>query len=228
MQMIRLWLLLVLVSSIHAKSTKWHTLKALEMYEPNAYTLKKGVEYLEIRNYYWGINDRGYNTKGYSVTLSMQRRALKSFAPDIIKKFKRSLPNLSKETNIKNTGFCLMSGCVSNISNGFMLDSQGKVWRMNRVEDVIGMLGEIDMPAEAKLVLWLHDKHRGLSDENYKDKYHKTSKGFTVISEYDNSIDNFGECGHFTYRIDIGKKGKITEKKLIKKKPSKNGCMTMD
>ena len=90
------------------------------------------------------------------------------------------------------------------------------------------MLGEIDTPAEAKLVLWLNDKNRGTSDVDHKDKYRKTSKGYTVISEYDNSIDNFGECGNFTYRININTKGKITEKKLLKKKPSRNGCMTMD
>ena len=109
-----------------------------------------------------------------------------------------------------------------------MIDSHGKMWRMNTVNDVIGMLGGIDTPAEAKLVLWLNNKNRGISDENYKDKYRKTSKGYTIISEYDNSIDNIGECGHFTYRINISKKGKITEKKLLKKNPSKNGCMTMD
>ena len=99
---------------------------------------------------------------------------------------------------------------------------------MNTVKDVIGMLGEIDTPAEAKLVLWLNDKNRGISDENHKDKYRKTSKGYAVISEYDNSINNFGECGHFTYRIHISKTGKVREKKLLKKEPSKNGCLTMD
>lgn len=109
-----------------------------------------------------------------------------------------------------------------------MIDSHEKIWRMNEVKDIIEMLGSIDTPAEAKIVLWLNDKNRDTSDENHKDKYRKTHKGYIVISEYDNSVDNFGECGNFTYRISISKKGEITEKKLLSKKPSKNGCLTMD
>ena len=221
-------MLILLLTGLHAKSAKWQELKSLKEYSASAYMLKEGVEYLEIRNYIRGMKDKRYNIKKYDVTVSMQRLSLESFSPKMVKKFKALSPNLSKQTNIKRSGFCLMSGCVSRISNGFMIDSHGKMWRMNTVNDVIGMLGEIDTPAEAKLVLWLNNKNRGISDDNHKDKYRKTSKGYTIISEYDNSIDNFGECGHFTYRINISKKGKITEKKLLKKKPSKNGCMTMD
>ena len=221
-------LLILLITGLHAKGAKWQKLKSLEAYSASAYTLKEGVEYLEIRSYYSGSEDKGYNIKKYETLVSLERTPLKSFSPKMLQKFKALSPNLSKQTNMKKSSFCLMSGCISRISNGFMIDSHGKMWRMNTVNDVIGMLGEIDTPAEAKLVLWLNDKNRGTSDENHKDKYRKTSKEYTVISEYDNSIDNFGECGHFTYRININQKGKITEKKLLKKKPSKNGCMTMD
>lgn len=225
---IRILLLSFFISTIYAKAVQWQKLKAVKSYISSEYHLKEGVEYLEIRNYYRGINDKGYNIKGYRVTVSMQKSGLTSFSLDIVEKFKASSPNLSKETNIKRTGFCLMSGCFSNISNGFMIDSHEKIWRMNMVEDVVGMLGEIDTPAEVKIVLWLNDKNRGTSDENYKDKYKKTAKGYTVISEYDNSVDNIGECGHFTFKIHISKDGKITEKKLLKKTLSKNGCMTVD
>ncbi len=228
MKILNIVLLVLLTTGVYAKAEKWQKLKAVESYSPSEYHLKKGVEYLEIRNYHWGMNDRGYNTKGYRVTVSMQNSPLTSFSADIVKKFKVSSPNLSKQTNIKKTGSCLMSGCFSNISNGFMIDSHGKIWRMNMVEDIIKMLGEIDTPAEAKIVLWLNDKNRGASDRNHKDKYRKTAKGYVIISEYDNSIDNFGECGYFTYKISISKTGVITEKKLLKKKPSKNGCMTAD
>ena len=228
MQIFKIVLLALLITGIHAKGAKWQKLKPLKEYPASDYNLKEGVEYLEIREYYNGVKDTQYRTKTYNVTVPMGRTSLKSFSPKMVKKFKTLSPNLSKQTNIKESRFCLLSGCVSRISNGFMIDSHGKMWRMNTVKDVIGMLGEIDTPAEAKLVLWLNDKNRDISDENHKDKYRKTSKGYAVISEYDNSIDNFGECGHFTYRINISKKGKITEKKLLTKKPSKNGCLTMD
>lgn len=227
-KIIVLLLLSLLLTGLHAKAAKWQKLKSLKEYSGSDYALKKGVEYLEIREYFRGVKDKGYNTKKYEVTVSMQGSALKSFNTEIVKKFKASIPNLSKQTNIKASTFCLMRGCVSRISNGFMIDSHEKIWRMNEVSDLIGMLGEVNTPAEAKIVLWLHDNRRDISDKNHKDKYRKTSKGYTVISEYDNSIDNFGECGNFTYQINISKKGKITENKLLKKKPSKNGCMTMD
>ena len=55
-----------------------------------------------------------------------------------------------------------------------------------------------------------------------------STKEYTIISEYDNSIANFGECGHFTHRIDVSKEGKITQKKLLKKRDSVNRCLTVD
>ena len=228
MYILKIVLLIGLVTGVYAKGPKWQKLKPMKEYPASAYSLKGGTEYLEIREYNNGVKDTQYKIETYRVTVPMGRTSLKSFSPNMVKKFKALSPNLSKQTNIKKSSFCLMSGCVSRISNGFMIDRHGKMWRMNMAKDILEMLGEIDTPAEAKLVLWLNDKNRGTSDENHKDKYRKTSKGYTIISEYDNSIMNFGECGHFTYRINISKKGKITEKKLLKKKPSKNGCMTMD
>jgi len=228
MQIFKIVLLTLLITGLHAKDAKWQELKPLKAYASNAYRLKKGIEYLEIRTYTKSIEERTYNKKQYTVSVSMQKRALNSFDPKLIKRFKKLSPNLSAETNIGRTGICLMAGCASRIGNGFMIDSHGKIWRMNEIKDVIGMLGEIDTPAEVKVVLWLNDESRDIEDRKHKDKYQKTSSGYTVISEYDNSIMNLGECGHFTYRLKINQKGKITETKLLKKKPSKNGCIAMD
>ena len=228
MQFFRVLLIVFLLTEIQAKSVKWQKLKSLKAYPPSAYNLKEGVEYLEIRSYYKDLGESGHDTSSYTLLLSIYRKPLLSFDSQIVKKFKSIQPNLSKDTNIKQNTMCLMSGCVSRISNAFMIDSQGKVWRMNRVEDIIDMLGEIDTPAEAKVVLWLNEQHRDTTDENHKDKYRKTTKGYTVLSEYDNSIMNLGECGNFTHRININKKGKITQKKLLKTRPSKDGCLAVD
>ena len=115
-----------------------------------------------------------------------------------------------------------MLGSTFSQSNGFMIDKDGKKWRITEVSDVIKYLGTIDTPTELKLVLWLNNEARE------GERYQRTSKGYTVISEYDNSIDNFGECGHFVYRLKVSKKGKITEKKLLQKTASKYGCITAD
>jgi hypothetical protein len=120
-----------------------------------------------------------------------------------------------------------MAGCYSTLSNAFMLDSNSKMWRLNEVADVVDILGKIDTPAELKMLLWINNLLRGESDENFKDKYKKTANGYIVISEYDNSISNIGSCGHFIFKIDVSLNGKI-EKKLIKKEPSKNGCLYAD
>ncbi len=228
MHFFKVLLLVFLLTGVEAKSVKWYKLKALKEYPSSAYSLKEGIEYLEIRSYYRGVGERGYNTSDYTTLLSIHRKSLLSFDSKIVKRFKSSQPNLSKDTDIKKSSMCLMSGCVSRIGNAFVIDSKGRVLRMNQVEDIIAMLGEIDTPAEAKVVLWLNEKYRDITDENYKDKYRKTTKGYVVLSEYDNSIANFGECGNFTYRIEISKKGKITQKKLLKTEPSKDGCIAVD
>lgn len=225
MKQVLLWVLLL--SAVHAKDTKWHTLKSFEVYPASAYTLREGVEYLEIRTYVWGIQSKTYSKK-YIVTAKLGKKPLNSFDPKVVKKFKASSPNLTEKTNIRKYGFCVMAGCTSYISNGFMIDKKQKIWRMNEVSDVLSMLGEVDTPAEVKLVLWLNDNNRGTSDLNHKDKYRKTSKGYAILSEYDNSMSNFGECGLFTYEINISKQGKITQKKLLKKRDSPHGCLAVD
>ena len=206
---------------------QWQKLKPLEDYSPADFNLKKGVEYLEIRTYHKGQKEREYRTKDYSIAIRMGQTPLSFFEPKLIKAFKKIAPNLSNETNIKQVGFCLMSGCVSQISNGFMIDSHNKMWVMNTTEDILNMIGEVNTPAEAKLVLWLNDKRMGEPEEDIY-QYQKVDNGYKILYEYDNSLSNVGECGHFIYEMFITKNGKITQKKLLKKSESKNGCLAMD
>ena len=174
-----------------------------------------------MREYIWQ-SPHDVDKNSYHVVMSAYKTPLQSFKSKKVKKFKSLAPNFTKEANIREMGHCLMSGCTFSRSNGFMIDKNGKMWRMNEVSDVIKYLGIIDTPAELKLVLWLNN------EAHDKDKYRKTSNGYIVISEYDNSINDLGECGHFVYRLKVSKKGKITEKKLLKKTESKDGCMTAD
>lgn len=213
---------------LNAQADTWKRLKPLKEYKSSGYRLKNDVKYLEIREYFRDIHEITYDVTHYKISVAMQKKYLQDLASNKRKKFKTLPPNLSKDTNIRKKGFCLMSGCTSKISNGFMIDSRDKMWRMNRVEDIISMLSTIDTSAEVKLVLWLNDNHRTDTEENYSDKYRKTSSGYTVISEYDNSLSNMGECGHFTYEIKIDYQGKIVKKKLLKKVASKHGCLAVD
>lgn len=204
------------------------TFQPIKEYKIDEYKLKKGVEYLEIREYIQSPSQSKYDIENYGTIITMQSKPLESFSPKLMKAFKKIKPNLGKESNIRSSRFCLMRGCTSRISNGFMIDSNNKIWVLNEVKDILEMIGEVDTPAEVNLVLWLNDKHRSISDKNYKDKYRKTSEGYTIISQYDNSISNSGECGLFTYEIDIAKNGEMTKKKLLKKEASKHGCLAID
>ncbi len=221
MKLFKLVLLLLLMTGVYANAVTWQYLKPLKKYPSHAYSLKADVHYLEVREYIWQ-SPHNVDKNSYHVVMSAYKTPLKSFKSKKVKKFKSLAPNFTKEANIREMGHCLMSGCTFSRSNGFMIDKNGKMWRMNEISDVIKYLGIIDTPAELKLVLWLNN------EAHDKDKYRKTSNGYIVISEYDNSIDNFGECGHFVYRLKVSKKGKITEKKLLKKTASIHGCVTAD
>jgi hypothetical protein len=224
-----------LASKIYKLSTQkpqssddaWQRLKVLKEYEGVDFHLKDGVEYLELRIYTKGRQREKEYAKEYRVAVAMQQTPLEFFDAKLIKEFKDVNPNLSQETNIKRTGFCLMAGCVSILGNGVMIDSKKKIWSMNTTEDILEMIGEVDTPAEVKLVLWLDSKL--MSDpKEYIYKYRKVSNGYKVQQEFDNSISNLGECGHFLYEMFVGKDGKISKKKLLKKSESKNGCLAVD
>jgi len=210
----------------------WQELQTLESYPASAYRLKEGVEYMEIRTYRTqvsgiiGMTPLKTSFKEY-IAVKLGKRSLDSFDPKVVEKFKALSPNTSEESNIRKYQFSLMSGSTSYASNGFMIDKNNKTWQIKKISDVIDKLGDIDTPAEVKFVLWLNDNHRSTTDKKRKDRYRKTSKGYIVISEYENEITNFGECGHFFYQIKISKRGKITEKKLLKKKPAET-CGSVD
>jgi hypothetical protein len=99
--------------------------------------------------------------------------------------------------------------------NGFMLDSVGKSWRLENVQDLIDMIKPIDTPAEIRLILWL-DPDIYSSDG---DKYRKNGNGYIVKSHYVIHDSSQGDgCGDYSYQYKISRSGKITQKKLLRKK----------
>ena len=206
--------------------SNWHKLKMLKEYDATDFNLKEGVEYLEIRIYTKGQQKQNYSKK-YQVAVRMYRTPLDSFGSKMVKEFKNIEPNFSNETNIKKRGFCLMAGCTHILGNGMMIDSKKKMWSMNTTDDIIDMIGEVDTPAEAKLIVWLKDKNmRELEGDIYK--YRKVSNGYEISNEYENGIANFGECGHFIYEMFVSKDGEISNKRLVEKKELESGCLEMD
>lgn len=209
MKIFKILLLILLTTGIQAKDNKWHSLKYIHDYPASAFNLKKGVAHLEIRQYEVDEKNK-LRKKPYKTVLSLYRKPLSSFDKKTVKKFRKLSPNLSNKSNMRHLDTMSESegvGC-NYLYNGFMIDSNGKMWRMNMIEDVIGFLGEIDTPAEAQAVLWFHNKESG-------DSYRKTSKGYDIIIRYDSTL---GECKSYKYRATINKKGKIIKYKLLKSK----------
>ena len=215
MKIFNMLLFVFLTTAIQAKNHKWQPLKEISEYSASAFNLKKGIEYLEVRQY--EVNEENkLRNKPYKTVLSFYRKSLNSFDNKTVKKFHKITPNLSKQSNIsihslESDGI----GCHYRY-NGFSIDATGKMFSMNMIEDIVGFLGEINTPAEAQAVLWLHNKHKGNS-------YRKTSKGYDIIIEYEDSI---AYCKAFKYRATINKRGQISKYKLLKSRPLTE-CMSV-
>ena len=202
--MFKIVLLALLLTGVYGKGVKWQVLKSLNEYPASAYTLKEGVSYFEIREYM--KQNSKYNTKKHKIVFSAYTRSLDSYVSSVRTKFRRQLPSITKKTNMRKITKKLRSGAYEYvICNGFMIDSDEKIWRMNTTKDAIEMLGEIDTPAEVQAVLWLNKKYEANS-------YRKTSKGYEVRIKYGNTSNKCGDI------VTITKKGKIVNYRSLKQK----------
>ena len=126
MKLFKLVLLLLLMTGVYAQGAKWQYLKPLKKYPSHAYSLKVDVYYLEVREYIWQ-SPHDVDKNSYHVVMSAYKTPLQSFKSKKVKKFKSLAPNFTKEANIREIRYCLMSGCTFSRSNGFMIDKNGKM-----------------------------------------------------------------------------------------------------
>ena len=211
MQIFKIVLLTLLIAGLHAKDAKWQKFKALYKYQASAFHLKDDISVMEIRCYSTYDNYKKYNKP--TLKMKFYKTPLKLLDSKLVKRFKNAAPNLSKSGNIHRT-----SKSSVEISNAFIIDNSGSILKMNEIVDVIGFMGEIDTPAEAQLILWLHNKREGT-------KYRKTSKGYEVIIKYEKSypsdkgdkkIAEFcEEIREVTDKAIINKRGKIISYKQL-------------
>ena len=124
--------------------------------------------------------------------MTIRRVTLDSFDAKTLKQFRNLKPKYSAKANLKNKG------------NAFFIDDKGKMWQMDMIEDVISLLGEIDTPAEAQFVLWLHQ------NRNAK-VYSKTSSGYKMLVE----VYKGKKC-HLD-EVLVSRKGKLTSKRSKRK-----------
>jgi hypothetical protein len=195
----------------------WTKLKPLREYAPSEFRLKKGIEYLEVRQY---DSDKKYkiNKKKYRIRFPIYRKPLNQISPKLTRYFRKIPPNISKETNIKKLSICATGECKMTIGNGFYINDKGRMGYMNEIKDVVGFLDKIDTPAELQFVLWINNKENG--------SYYKNRKGgYEVIIDYVNNIANFGKCGKFRDRAIISYSGEITSYKTLQHDPNYVSCI---
>ena len=211
-------IILVTLLLILTAQAEWKPLKTLDYYGPKAFTLKKGVAYVEIRKYK-KVSEAGTDIVEQDVAFKMYRHPLSYFGPALKRTFQSIPPK--KEYAFKKAQ---SGGLVSRVSwyhNGFMIDSRGKQWRLESIRDVIDMVKPIDTPADLSLVLWLHSDAQERSDrEEYRAKYRKSDNGY-VIREHHISRE-YGEwiygCGDYTFEYRINRSGGVSQRKLIEKR----------
>lgn len=203
-------------------------LKPLGEYKSSDYNLKDGVEYLEIRTYFGQAKSvqEVYNETTYKKEIAIHAKSDGFLDENISANLKAVKPNL-KDSDIRKHRMCRFMGCNFRISVAVVLFADKNITTLNKVSDVTAMLGKIDTPAELKLVLWLNDINKNLTDHKHSESYKKVKNGYEVISVYENNVMNFGECGVFKHKLLINDDGKIG-KKILLEKIEKDDCVVAD
>jgi len=188
----------------------WKPLKSLDHYGPKAFTLKKGVTYVEVRKY--SQMDYGRENEVFKDKTLLLRMYQNTPPSSKIK----GIP-AKKSLAFKKGSRGGLTFVKSWFYIGFMLDSANKAWRLESVQDLVDMVRPIDTAAEIRLILWLNGNADGNVDK-YSAKYRKSGSGYIVKEHYVSNGDDVYGCGDFTYEYRINRSGKITQKKLLRKK----------
>ena len=174
----------------------------------------ENVKCMEIRSYENNPNNKNtYHRWIRHVTWCSE--PISGIDPVLYKKFSMAKPMRTKESNIGGSH-------PGRLINGFLIDKNNKVWRMDEVKDVITQLGEIDTPAEARLVLWIH----GYTNGNH---YYKTAKGYEITYTYKTTENSKSpQCVDYkeiTEKALVNKKGEIVSRKKLKSRSLKRECI---
>ncbi len=179
----------------------------------------ENVKCLEIRSYEVNQKKQQSNHK-WIIHMTWCSEPISGIDPVVVKKFRTAKPMSTKGSNIGGEKF-------GRFVNGFIIDKNDKVWRMDEVKDVITQLGEIDTPAEARLILWIH----GYTNGNH---YYKTSKGYEITYTYETTDKECKGCPGTTQCVEkkevtekalINKKGEIVSRKKLKSRSLKRECI---
>ncbi len=192
MKLFKIMLLVALAMGLYAKDTKWKKLKPVDSYLASAFHLKENVSYMEIRRY------RAKKSKKAFEVTALYRTPLENYPQDVIGKFNKLTPKYSSKADIG-----------SSYGNAFFIDIEGKMFQMDMRKDIVSLLGKIDSPAEAQLILWLNNYEQG-------QYYRKIAKGYETKRTF-----SAKGCVNAKETILVSKNGDILRRNFTY---SRKGC----
>ncbi len=203
-------------------------LKPLGEYKSSDYNLKEEVAYLEIRGYFGEAKSvqEVYNETTYQKEIAIHAKSDGFLDENISTNLKVIKPNL-KDSDIRKDKMCRFMGCFYKANTAVAALKDKNITSLNKVSDVTVMLGKIDTSAELKLVLWLNDSNKNLTDHKHSESYKRVKNCYEVISVHENSVMNIGECGVFKHKLLVNEKGEI-EKKILLEHVKKDDCVVAD
>ena len=215
----------ILAMAVGSLSANWHPLKLMKAYNGRDFTLKNGVEYVEVKkvHVFEPYHSKAKKRVKKSRVLRLYREPLSSFSAKVRKDFKNLPLSAKKSKSFMHGGQGHLGGSEHWYYNGFMLDSNLKTWRLESKEDLIDMVKPIDTPAEAKLVMWVNGFAEDFLtyDNEYKAKYKKVGKNYIVKEHYKVTDTAYGDCGIYTYKSKVTRDGRVLNRRLIQKAPTK-------
>jgi hypothetical protein len=201
----------------------WHPLKLMTAYHGQDFHLKPGVAYVEMRRSDTFRPHVDKPTTQVKRAFVLSRKPLERYGVKTARAFRRLPMSPKKRYTLMQGGAGHLTGTSSWYYNGFMLDTKGKMWRLESVRDLIDMVAPIDTPAEAKLVLWAHQHAEGFTTDtgDYHARYKKIGRNYLIEEHYAITDTAYGECGIYTWRNTITRTGRITHRKQISRRSSK-------
>lgn len=180
-------------------------------YKNSDYTLRKDIDYFELRKYLFDTKTGKQATRKYIPYLSIYRKKLSSYPQKIVRQF-QNIP-FDKQKS-KNMGMIDIgtSHYIFKIY-GFIIKKDNKFWTINEKKDLVWLFDKIDTDAELYQFLQLNNIAG--------DAYRKTSTGYDVKQKIEYKVDlkrkedliEYGEITK-TYIYHIQSNGEVS-KELI-------------
>lgn len=223
------WLILVAVVTLWSQDKMVWKKFSKSGYKNSYYTLRKDVDYFELRKYLFDTKTGKQATKKYIPYLPIYRKKLSSYPQKIVRQF-QNIPFDKQKSKNMGTIDIPASHYIFKIY-GFIIKKDNKFWTINEKKDLVWLFDKIDTEAELYQFLRLNNIAG--------DAYRKTSTGYDVKKnkiEYKvkkqrkGDVDEYIEYElHRTYIYHVQSNGEFS-KELIstQRKNEKKSVLSID